>query len=300
MNQSLSDTHSNQTNWLPSIDWNVKLFGAHLQRVEQGWSMPKESHMAFEILIVLDGCQETIMERNRYFLHTGDIMLVPPGFKHENRCMSKEGMRYFTAHFNVDDPLFREEMIKNSQILYPSGSEENQKLRPIMEDWIHMSEQDQEYTTTDRFRLQARLFELLGILAQVACSGRNDEESLSPTALQYAKAIAESIKARFNPYAPEHGHEDEQQDPLLIQDVVNSLGISTGYGQEVFRKVYGISPRRYLSELKLNEAKVLIQQSELSLKDVAAKLGYTHLSHFSRQFKRWTGMSPLQYRQGKK
>jgi len=55
-------------------------------------------------------------------------------------------------------------------------------------------------------------------------------------------------------------------------------------------------PRKYLSELKLHEAKVLIQQAHLSLTDIAERLGYSHLSHFSRQFKRWTGISPMEYR----
>jgi len=288
--------YNNQINWLPVINWNVKLFGAHLQRVELGWSAPEESHIGFEILVVLDGCQETIMERNHYLLHAGDIMLIPPGFKHENKCISREGMRYFTAHFNVDDPLFREEMIKNSQIHFPDGSDENIKLRQVMDDWIIMSRQNGKFTTTDRFRMQARLFDLLSILTQVTTSSnRNAEDTISPAALQYAKAIAESIKLRFKPYDPE----DEQQSPLMIQEIVSSLGISTGYGLEVFRKVYGMSPRSYLSELKLHEAKVLIQQSQLSVREVASKLGYAHLSHFSRQFKRWTGMSPMQYRHNK-
>ena len=41
---------------------------------------------------------------------------------------------------------------------------------------------------------------------------------------------------------------------------------------------------------------MLIEQPDLSLGEIALKLGYTHLSHFSRQFKRWTGQSPLLYR----
>ncbi|MGP3782803.1 helix-turn-helix domain-containing protein [Paenibacillus sp. 1A_MP2] len=66
---------------------------------------------------------------------------------------------------------------------------------------------------------------------------------------------------------------------------------------ETFQKVYGISPRKYLSELKLHEAKQLIHQPDLNLTRVAAMLGYSSLAHFSRQFRRWTGMSPSEYRQ---
>ncbi|KRF42726.1 helix-turn-helix domain-containing protein [Paenibacillus sp. Soil787] len=287
-------------NWLPMFDWNVKFFGAHLQHVENNWEMPIDSHIGFEVNLILMGRQETMMEKNRYLLQAGDIILIPPGFKHANRCISEEGMTYFTAHFNVDDPLFRQEMIKNSKILFPSESEENGKLRKVLDDWVELARQPREYTTTDRFRLQAALFELFGILSQIVCLDQDQEqnESIPPTSVQYAKAIAEAIKASFNPYS--QMEEETLENKLSIEDIVASLGISSGYGLEVFRKVFGMSPRQYLSDLKLHEAKVLIAQPDLPLKKIASLLGYSHLSHFSRQFKRWTGMSPLQYRQTKK
>ncbi|MFD0693350.1 AraC family transcriptional regulator [Paenibacillus sp. GCM10027628] len=287
---------SSEVRWLPVIDWNVKFYGAHQQQVKKNWEMPVEAHIGFEINLILTGSQETLMEQSRYFLHEGDIILIPPGFKHANRCASEDGMTYFTAHFNVDDPLFRQEMIKNSKILFPSETEENVKLRKVLDQWVEMGQQQSEYTLADRFRLQSTLFELFGILAQIVLAAQVQHENIPPTSVQYAKAIAEAIKANFNPHAliDETAALDKS---LRIEEIISSLGISPGYGLEVFRKVYGMSPRHYLSELKLHEAKVLIQQPDLPLKEIASLLGYSHLSHFSRQFKRWTGMSPLQYRQ---
>ncbi|MBD0380878.1 helix-turn-helix transcriptional regulator [Paenibacillus sedimenti] len=289
---------SSDVQWLPVIDWNVKFYGAHQQQVPKNWEMPVETHIGFEINLILAGTQETVMERSRYFLHEGDIILIPPGFKHANRCASEKGMTYFTAHFNVDDPLFRQEMIKHSKMVYPSGSDENVKLRKVLDHWVEMGKQQSEYTIADRFRLQSTLFELFGLLAQIASSADGQQESIAPASMQYAKQIAEAIKATFNPHTwvDDAAHEKS----LRIEDIISSLGISPGYGLEVFRKVYGMSPRQYLSDLKLHEAKVLIQQPDLSLKEIASLLGYSHLSHFSRQFKRWTGMSPLQYRQSEK
>jgi len=280
--------------WLPVIDWNIKFYGAHMQQVDKGWCVPKESHIGFEINVVLEGSQETTIGGNRYMLRKGDIILIPPGFQHVNRCAANEGLTYFCAHFNVDDPHFRHEMIRNNRVVFPAQTEENIKLTAILDNWIEMARHTGEYTTADRFRLQAVMFELLGLLSQIVYSHtHHDNEKVSPASVQYAKAIAEAIKANFNPHAPK---EPDMQKTYQIEKIMSSIGISTGYGLEVFRKVYGVSPRQYLSELKLQEAKVWIQQPEFSLREIAAKLGYAHLSHFSRQFKRWTGMSPLQYR----
>ncbi|HUC92214.1 MAG TPA: AraC family transcriptional regulator [Paenibacillus sp.] len=298
-NMTPSGGRYRHVHWLPAIDWNVKFFGAHEQRVSHNWSVPKESHIGFEIVLVLEGCQETVMEENRYLLRPGDMMLILPGFKHVNRCVSKEGMRYFCAHFNVDDPAFRQEMMKHDRVVFPAGSEENGRLRGVLDQWIAMLRRRGGYSTADRFRMQAHLFELFGLLAQMVSSKEEESgKTLAPTSVQYAKAIAEAMKANFNPHLPDEEHSRETA--FRIENIASSLGISPGYCQEVFRKVYGISPRRYLSELKLHEAKVMIRQPELTLKEIASRLGYSQLSHFSRQFKRWTGMSPLQFRQSAK
>jgi len=289
-----SKTHGANINRLPPIDWNVKLYGVHWQKVKPDWFMPMESHIGFEILLILEGCQETVMGQSRYILKQGDIMLISPGFKHENRCLSPEGMTYFTAHFNVDDPLFREEMTLNNRVLFPAGTPDNAKLRSILEDWMVRSTPGGMYSTAERFRFQAGLFELLSLLSQIASDDNAASAGNSPTSVQYAKAIAEAIKQSIK--VPSHSGSGSREN-VKIEDIAAALGISSGYGLEVFRKVYGMSPRKYMSELKLNEAKVLIAQADLSLQEVAERLGYSHLSHFSRQFKRWTGRSPLQYRQ---
>lgn len=104
--------------WLPIIDWNVKFFGAHIHRVQADWCMPEESHIGFEIALILEGRQETIMENNVYSVGEGDILIIPPGFKHVSQCVSPNGMYYFSSHFNVDDPLFRQEMIKSNQLFF--------------------------------------------------------------------------------------------------------------------------------------------------------------------------------------
>ncbi|PFN82880.1 hypothetical protein COJ85_28175 [Bacillus sp. AFS076308] len=63
----MENTHKNTYNStnairLPMIDWNIRFFGAHMQTVSKEWSVSKESHRAFEILVVLEGKQETIIE----------------------------------------------------------------------------------------------------------------------------------------------------------------------------------------------------------------------------------------------
>jgi AraC-like DNA-binding protein len=277
------------------MDWNVKFYGAHEQQVPYGWSVPTEAHIGFEINLILEGSQETTIEHNRYELNAGDILLVPAGFHHVIRCTSREGMSYFCAHFNVDEPIFRQLMVKHGQAVYAKGSDGNAALRPVVDQWLDLLRAKTVFTTEDRFHIQMLLFELFRHLVRMVMQEKEQrQETLRPpSSLHYAKAIEEALKAGVKTLAAEEG---EGGAAVRVEEIAASLGITQGYASEIFRKVYGLSPRQYLSELKLHEAKVLIQQPRISLGEAAARLGYAHLSHFSRQFKRWTGMSPLQYR----
>ncbi|MFD1905342.1 helix-turn-helix domain-containing protein [Paenibacillus rhizoplanae] len=49
----------------------------------------------------------------------------------------------------------------------------------------------------------------------------------------------------------------------------------------------------------LHEAKVLLDDHSLSVSQISGLLGYRDIAHFSRQFKRWSGQSPREYREGR-
>lgn len=82
-----------------------------------------------------------------------------------------------------------------------------------------------------------------------------------------------------------------------IDDIAAELGISSSHCNRVFKQVFGQSPRAVLSQLVLHEAKLLLGNPKLSVQNIAVMLGYKDIAHFSRQFKRWSGMSPSRYRQ---
>jgi AraC family transcriptional regulator len=61
-------------------------------------------------------------------------------------------------------------------------------------------------------------------------------------------------------------------------------------------KIYSMSPRRYLSEYKLKKAKELLLHTNLSIEEIAEQLYFSSSFHFSKQFRRWTGVSPTHFR----
>ena len=277
---------------LPYIDTSITFFSAHEQYVSCNWKGYPSSHSAFEIVLILSGEQESIIDQHAYILKENDILLVPPGILHENRCFSNQGMTYFVAHFDIDDPALRYSMIKNGRLIYPHNTSENSSLRLILNEWIFLYDKKNTYSLSDRFLSLEILSRLMTTLAKI--SEENKENKGSMQALSIARSIAETIQHNFNSFFL---NENRDKNLLLIKNIYREINISMSYGLEVFKEIYGISPKEYLDRLKFKEAKRLIRNPNISIEFISEQVGYSNVAHFSRQFKKWAGVSPKIYRQ---
>lgn len=68
------------------------------------------------------------------------------------------------------------------------------------------------------------------------------------------------------------------------------------YFSRTFKEHFGINFARYSRNIRVKQAKKLLQESDLSLPEIADKTGFRTLSYFSFVFKKETGLSPGQYR----
>lgn len=83
---------------------------------------------------------------------------------------------------------------------------------------------------------------------------------------------------------------------LCIPELAAMCEISEDYFRKTFKITFGISPRKYINELKISYAKELITSEMYTVTEVAELSGYTDMSYFSREFKKAFGLSPDAYR----
>lgn len=83
---------------------------------------------------------------------------------------------------------------------------------------------------------------------------------------------------------------------LKIQDIASELHFSTAYLGYLFKRELGKNIWDYVTELRIEEAKLLLVTSDKKRYEVAHQVGYESPEHFSRMFKRYTGTSPADYR----
>ena len=83
---------------------------------------------------------------------------------------------------------------------------------------------------------------------------------------------------------------------ITINDIANHIGISRSYLTSIFKKRLDISPKEYLINFRLNKACGLLKTTNLSVSNIALKVGYNDPLTFSKIFKRSYNVSPSNYR----
>ena len=82
---------------------------------------------------------------------------------------------------------------------------------------------------------------------------------------------------------------------ISISEIARENKLSDAHFRRLFTQYMGVSPQKYLINLKINRAKELLAIG-LSIADVAEQSGFTDFCYFSRIFKNYTGMTPVKYR----
>jgi len=89
--------------------------------------------------------------------------------------------------------------------------------------------------------------------------------------------------------------EDSPERNVTLAELAAAAGISRFHFSRLFKRKIGQSPVRYVERSRIEQAKILIVQAELSLADIAQAVGFADQSHFTRRFKFHEGRTPGQF-----
>lgn len=90
-----------------------------------------------------------------------------------------------------------------------------------------------------------------------------------------------------------HQHFKEQ---ITLEDVCSAIGFSASYFSTIFKRESGEGFSKYLTRVRIERAKALLQDTNLSVVEICQEVGYSDLKHFTSTFKKMTSLNPGQYR----
>lgn len=127
--------------------------------------------------------------------------------------------------------------------------------------------------------LQGEVYLLMTELSRCSSDSR-DVQQLPEPLIQYRQLIERYFREKHQ-----------------VADYANELGISPNYLNVLCRKHLGLSALRMIDSRIVLEIKRLLMENEKTISEIAYGLGFYELSYFSRFFRRFEGMSPIEFRE---
>lgn len=248
--------------------------------VQQSWqsyksfsclNTPKEN----DLLVFIDHCKATysMKDGESFSLAHGDIAYVPSGKEYVftiNERDEKYGCTY-GINFLLFDEKHQRVYLENNQ---------------IMRNAIHLREYFQKMSeiseagTRSYAELHAFFYKIIAELSEGEKHNSIKSFSIIEKGIDYL--------------------ENDTSLSLSVFEIAKMCNVSQNYFSRLFKAYSGMAPQEYVLNAKIEKAKVLLNETSLSVSDVSLQCGFQDPSYFCRLFKKKTGVSPKNFKKVKK
>ena len=213
-------------------------------------------------------------------IHCGETLCVPQGQRHRIDNVSRCGgiSRWSHISFRLLGGIDVFSLLEPPAIITGSAARQIGKINEALAGLPAPKDSPLHCVA----RRQSLALELLAILTERS-TVREDRLPAGEATVQRIGGVLELISKNM-------------ADPPNINQMARTCALSASRFHATFKSVMGVSPGRYLQDLRLLRAKHLLLTGELPVKSVASETGFGDAFHFSRLFRKRCGISPSAYR----
>lgn len=253
--------------------WHVDLRAAYQLNHYPGWSLTSLENTGHTLALIQSGTCDVTIGSDAHQLQAGSALYLAPGASLSVR--SSQGMEAFWFYFEaatrsggVLEPLNQLPWPVHFPAL-PDPARWYAMARRVEQHWVHPWPES-------TLLCQAAFLEMLANLCARAEEQLNSPGDVASEAALQAKRW---IEARVS-------------EPINLDDIARSVSMSKYHLLRVFRDAFGMPPLQYHRQLRLDHARRLLRLQHLTVREVAARVGYDSTTAFTRAFKREYGLTP--------
>ena len=237
------------------------------------------------VSIVLEGKQVIkTYEENIVRVSAGEILFIPRGVYYVTDLLAGNGS-FRSLLFYLDDQAVEQFLSKTKiQEFTREGVPDHLKMKQIPEIMEFCNSLLRIYGpgfSNDRSVLSLKIQELMHLLNALT-TAQSFAEFLFQLTLPQKRNIRSFMEANFDK-------------PLKVEDYAYLTGRSMSTFRRDFRAFFDRNPQKWLQEKRLERAKLLLDEKNISVTDLAYEVGYENISYFIKAFKGVYGASPKQY-----
>lgn len=268
----------------------------------KGWrDLPRLDYRTWFMCPAPGFAMEVEIDGRRVDLQGGQGILVPPATWVKRRTESGRGGRRYWVTFDWNDEHVPDE---RTSLVYASMEPDPTRLRPAPS-WVPAALWGEPVALPDGFhedfeRLNDRFWHgsaasrasarglLLEVLLKIFSGWCDWPESAAPDRRPVEDRLLELLRAAAT--------QPFRRTPA-IEVLLSRAGQSHDHVSRKFRAAYGVTPLTYLNRLRMERAKEMLEDTELSVSEVARRLGYGDFRYFTRLFRKVTGRTPRTHKQ---
>ena len=257
-------------------DLFLSYFGEERCVPGHNWGPAVKDH--FKIHIVFEGEGTFESKGIVYHLDRGQAFLICPGKIASYRADEERPWHYGWFGFNgIGVPHFLEAVGFAESVPVISVPRIDELLKRIREmEGIGSTGQRRS------LELTGLLYRCIALLADSRALERRPRESLRES---YVRSVLEHIEANYS-------------SDLTVEGIAQHIGLQRSYLTKLFSRQMGCNIQQYLIGYRIRVAIALLSDTSLSIGDIARSVGYDDSFLFSKNFHRFTGRSPRDYRRG--
>ncbi len=265
------------------------------------WRQRPVKNNFFELVLIKEGRGTQCINYNLYTYNKGSLFLLPP-FK----CHS----------FQIEEPTGFIFLKFTSNFFYINGRDAS-----VQSDWFNQAAyilSNYNQLPGDIIRNELDRQHIYSLIDLIVKENKNYQSSsltlIRSLMISILEILLRNIKQSFAYEVADNVGKDDRIIKLLtyinenlnnpqllrVEQLANTFLLSPTYLSEFFRKKVKMSLREYIIKAKLKLVEIRLLNSDYTLTEIAAELSFTDVSHLSKTFKRYTGMSIREFKkQGK-
>jgi AraC family transcriptional regulator, arabinose operon regulatory protein len=218
--------------------------------------------------------------QRRHGIGPGELLVIPPGVPHACGADSSDPWTIPWVHVTGENvKLLLAELGASIEMPIVKVGDDPQVLA-LFENAVTLAEAEGTYTTTRMFHTSQTVSHLLALINWRRRQGTGKPPEVKERIAQAVEFMKHNLS-----------------EALQLDRVAAVANLSPSQFGLLFRKETGFPPMEYLVQLRMERARHLLEATDLSMKEIAAEVGYKNPAYFCQSFRNTFEMPPSEYRE---
>ncbi|AWB45598.1 AraC family transcriptional regulator [Paenibacillus sp. CAA11] len=280
-----------------NVDWPIPFTSAGEFLSEAAWSHADRVMDSYELILGVNGIVYIQEEENKYEVGPGDLLLLSPGRRHAGYQASTPGVSFYWFHFDLPEEftvLTQEEMKREAALIHKALPRSCSIRHLYIPKFMHLGANDRisvlinqilHIANSNYLTYHSVNYPFTSLLIEIS------EQILSSYSLRGGGAKGDIQFAKILEWTRIHAAE-----PLTVSEIACRFSYNKDYLTRLFKQHTSKNPLEYIHSVRIGKAKELLSRTTLTIKEIAAEVGFSDEKYFMRLFRRYENMTPKQFR----